>query len=295
MKRPQVDKINGLSPVISIEQKTVSRNPRSTVGTITEVYDFLRLLFARAADAYSYLSEKKMVRFSEAQILELIIDQFSLKKITVLAPIVKGRKGHYRELFEQIRKQGYRKVRVDGKLMEIEVDMQLDRYKIHDIDVVIDRIEPSDANKTRIHDSIKTAFKVGKGTLSVMDNTDDKVYFFSQFLMDPETGLSYDEPQPNTFSFNSPYGACPNCNGLGIVSEVAVENIIPDRSKSINKGGLLPIGELRENFTFAQLRGLAKNSNLVWPTLWKNYLMRLSMSSCMAARNHFQLPTRIMN
>ena len=258
MKRPQVDKINGLSPVISIEQKTVSRNPRSTVGTITEVYDFLRLLFARAADAYSYLSEKKMVRFSEAQILELIIDQFSLKKITVLAPVIKGRKGHYRELFEQIRKQGYRKVRVDGKLMEIEVDMQLDRYKIHDIDVVIDRIEPSDANKTRIHESIKTAFKVGKGTLSVMDNSDDKVYFFSQFLMDPETGLSYDEPQPNTFSFNSPYGACPNCNGLGIVSEVAVENIIPDRSKSINKGGLLPIGELRENFTFAQLRGLAK-------------------------------------
>jgi excinuclease ABC subunit A len=200
MKRPQVDKINGLSPVISIEQKTVSRNPRSTVGTITEVYDFLRLLFARAADAYSYLSEKKMVRFSEAQILELIIEQFSLKKITVLAPVIKGRKGHYRELFEQIRKQGYRKVRVDGKLVEIEVDMQLDRYKIHDIDVVIDRIEPSDANKTRIHDSIKTAFKVGKGTLSVMDNTDDKVYFFSQFLMDPETGLSYDEPQPNTFS-----------------------------------------------------------------------------------------------
>lgn len=258
MKRPQVDKINGLSPVISIEQKTVSRNPRSTVGTITEVYDFLRLLFARAGDAYSYLSGKKMVRFSESQILQLIHDQFSLKKITVLAPVIKGRKGHYRELFEQIRKQGYRKVRIDGEIMEIETGMQLDRYKIHDIDVVIDRIEPSDANKQRIHDSIKTAFKMGKGTLSIMDNVDNKVHFFSQFLMDPETGLSYDEPQPNTFSFNSPYGACPNCNGLGIVSEVAVENIIPDRKLSINKGGITPIGELRENFTFAQLRGLAK-------------------------------------
>ncbi|HEY1045488.1 MAG TPA: excinuclease ABC subunit UvrA [Bacteroidia bacterium] len=258
MKRPQVDKINGLSPVISIEQKTVSRNPRSTVGTITEVYDFLRLLFARAGDAYSYLSGKKMVRFSESQILQLIHDQFSLKKITVLAPVVKGRKGHYRELFEQIRKQGYRKVRIDGEIVEIETGMQVDRYKIHDIDVVIDRIEPTDANKQRIHDSIKTAFKMGKGTLSIMDNADNKVHFFSQFLMDPETGLSYDEPQPNTFSFNSPYGACPNCNGLGIVSEVAVENIIPDRKLSINKGGITPIGELRENFTFAQLRGLAK-------------------------------------
>lgn len=258
MKRPQVDKINGLSPVISIEQKTVSRNPRSTVGTITEVYDFLRLLFARAADAYSHISGKKMVKFSESQILNLINEQFSLKKITVLAPVVKGRKGHYRELFEQIRKQGYRKVRVDGEIMEIETGMQLDRYKIHDIDVVIDRIEPTEANRNRINDSIKTAFKMGKGTLSIMDNADSKVYFFSQFLMDPETGLSYDEPQPNTFSFNSPYGACPNCNGLGIVSEIAIESVIPDRKLSINKGGIVPIGELRENFTFAQLRGLAK-------------------------------------
>ncbi len=258
MKRPAVDKINGLSPVISIEQKTVSRNPRSTVGTITEVYDFLRLLFARAGDAYSYISGEKMVRFSEQQILELIQDKFSLKKITVLAPLIKGRKGHYRELFEQVRKQGYRKVRVDGELMDIENGMQLDRYKIHDVDVVIDRIEPSDANKNRIQESIRTAFKVGKGTLSIMDNTNNKVYFYSKFLMDPDTGLSYDEPQPNTFSFNSPYGACGTCNGLGIVSEVAVDNIIPDRTKSINKGAIVPIGELRENFTFSQLRGLAK-------------------------------------
>lgn len=258
MKRPEVDKINGLSPVISIEQKTVSRNPRSTVGTITEVYDFLRLLYARAGDAYSYLSGNKMVQFSEAQILDLILEQFSLKKISILAPLVKGRKGHYRELFEQVRKQGYRKVRIDGVLTDIEDGMQLDRYKIHDIEVVIDRIEPRDANKERIKESIKTAFKTGKGTLTVIDNSDDKAYFFSKFLMDPETGLSYDEPQPNSFSFNSPYGACQNCNGIGSVSEVAVEHIIPDRTKSINKGAIVPIGELRENFTFSQLRGLAK-------------------------------------
>lgn len=258
MKRPKVDKIDGLSPVISIEQKTVSRNPRSTVGTITEVYDFLRLLFARAGDAYSYLSGKKMVRYSEDQILATILDKFSLKKITVLAPVVKGRKGHYRELFELIRRQGYRKVRVDNVILEIESGMQLDRYKIHDIEVVIDRIEPNDANKNRIHESVKTAFKMGKGTLTILDNTDNSVHFFSKFLMDPETGLSYDEPQPNTFSFNSPYGACTNCNGLGIVSEVNIEHIIPDRTKSINKGGILPIGEVRENYTFSQLRGLAK-------------------------------------
>ncbi|MDP2175341.1 MAG: excinuclease ABC subunit UvrA [Bacteroidota bacterium] len=258
MKRPEVDKINGLSPVISIEQKTVSRNPRSTVGTITEVYDFLRLLFARAAEPYSYLSGNKMVKFTEEQILELMLEKFDNKKIAVLSPIVKGRKGHYREVLEQVRKQGYRKVRVDGKMMELEDGMQLDRYKIHDIEIVIDRIEVSEKNKTRIFDTMKIAFKSGKGTLSVMDTTDDKVYFYSKFLMDPETGLSYDEPQPNSFSFNSPYGACPNCNGLGVKSEVALEHIIPDKSKSINKGGILPLGELRENFTFAQLRGLAK-------------------------------------
>lgn len=258
MKRPQVDKINGLSPVISIEQKTVSRNPRSTVGTITEVYDFLRLLYARAGEPYSYLSGKKMVKFSEEQILANILLKFESKKIGILAPVVKGRKGHYRELFEQIRKQGYRKVRVDGKVVEITEGMQLDRYKIHDIDILIDRIEPSKEAEKRISESIKTAFKVGKGTLSIMDMEVNEAFFYSKFLMDPETGLSYDEPQPNSFSFNSPYGACPSCNGLGVKSQVAIENIIPDRTKSINKGGIVPLGELRENYTFAQLRGLAK-------------------------------------
>ena len=258
MKRPTVDKINGLSPVISIEQKTVSRNPRSTVGTITEVYDFLRLLYARDADAYSYISHKKMVRYSEGQIIDKVLEQFDGQKISVLAPLVKGRKGHYRELFEQIRKQGYSKVRVDGKIQDLEVGMQLDRYKIHDIETVIDRIDCNAINKERIVNSIKTALKAGKGTMSIAIEPDQKTQFFSQFLMDPETGLSYDEPQPNTFSFNSPYGACSNCNGIGQISEVAVDSVMPDKTLSINKGGIAPIGELKENYTFALLRGLAK-------------------------------------
>lgn len=259
MKRPKVDKIDGLSPVISIEQKTVSRNPRSTVGTITEVYDFLRLLFARTADAYSYLSGDKMVKYSEDQIIQTIQKQFEKSKTTILAPLVKGRKGHYRELFEQVRKQGYKKARIDGKIIDIEADLQLDRYKIHDIDVVVDRIENLDSNKKRLSESVKTAFKLGKGSLSVIDNNTNQSYFFSKFLMDAKTGLSYDEPQPNTFSFNSPYGACPVCNGLGLKREVSLEHIIPDKTKSINKGAIIPIGEFRENYTFSQLRALAKH------------------------------------
>jgi len=258
MRRPNVDKINGLSPVISIEQKTVSRNPRSTVGTITEIYDFLRLLYARAGEPYSYLSGKKMIRYTEDEILSNIIETFKGTRIAVLAPLIKGRKGHYRELFEQVRKQGYRKVRVDGELTDIEAGMQLDRYKIHDIELVIDRIDALEKNSQRLSDAVKLAFKMGKGTLSILNTETNLSFFYSKFLMDPETGLSYDEPQPNTFSFNSPYGSCPQCNGLGIVSKVSIEHIIPDRSISINKGGILPIGELRDNYMFAQLRGLAK-------------------------------------
>ncbi len=259
MKRPKVDKIEGLSPVISIEQKTVSRNPRSTVGTITEIYDFLRLLFARTADAYSYLSGEKMVRYSEDQIIQTILKQFENSKTTILAPLVKGRKGHYRELFEQIRKQGYKKARIDGKIVDVEADLQLDRYKIHDIDVVVDRIENLESNKKRLSESVKTAFKLGKGSLSVIDNNTNQSYFFSKYLMDASTGLSYDEPQPNTFSFNSPYGACSLCNGLGLKREVSIDHIIPDKTKSINKGAIIPIGEFRENYTFSQLRALAKH------------------------------------
>ncbi len=258
MKRPDVDKIEGLSPVISIEQKTVNKNPRSTVGTITEVYDFLRLLFARAGEAYSYISGEKMVKFTEEQIIETILHKFELKRTVLLAPMIKGRKGHYRELFEQIIKMGYTKVRIDGVIAEITPGMQLDRYKIHDIDIVIDRIEPDSAGKTRITDSVRTALKVGKGVMMVWDIVENTTHHFSRFLMDPSSGLSYDEPQPNTFSFNSPYGACQKCDGLGTVSDIDVDVIIPDKSKSINKGGILPLGELRENWTFTQLRAIAK-------------------------------------
>ncbi|MCB9251350.1 MAG: excinuclease ABC subunit UvrA [Flavobacteriales bacterium] len=258
MKRPDVDKIEGLSPVISIEQKTVNKNPRSTVGTITEIYDFLRLLFARAGEAYSYLSGKKMVRFTEEQIIETILQKFELKRIVLLAPVVKGRKGHYRELFEQILKMGYSKVRVDGEILPISPEMQVDRYKIHDIEIVIDRIETENGGRARITESVRTALKVGKGVMMVLDISEDVCHHFSRSLMDAETGLSYDEPQPNTFSFNSPYGACPRCDGLGTISDIEIGVIIPDDTKSINKGGILPLGEVRENWTFNQLRAIAK-------------------------------------
>lgn len=256
MKRPDVDKISGLSPVISIEQKTVSRNPRSTVGTVTELYDFLRLLFARAGEAFSYLSGAKMVRFTEDQLIETIANRYQNEKITILAPVVRARKGHYRELFELTRKRGYNKVRVDGEIQEISSGMQLDRYKIHDIEVVIDRVEANPLDTQRLSESIRTAMKLGEGYLMVEHK--GKAQPFSKFLMDPETGLSYDEPQPNMFSFNSPYGACPECEGLGEIAEVNIDYIIPDVTKSINKGAIVPIGELRENWTFTQLRAIAK-------------------------------------
>ena len=259
LKRPDVDKISGLSPVISIEQKTVSRNPRSTVGTITEVYDFLRLLFARAGDAYSYETGEKMVRFTEQQITAIIAEKFGLKKIAILAPLIKGRKGHYRELFELYQKRGFQRMRVDGVVLEIKSGMQLDRYKMHDIELVVDRIEPGAASENRIAESVKTALRMGKGTLMVLDTAENKIQLFSKFLMDSKTGLSYDEPSPNTFSFNSPYGACPRCEGLGEIAEAAPEFIIPDASKSINRGGIVPIGELKENHTFTQLRAMAKH------------------------------------
>ncbi|MFN7300273.1 MAG: excinuclease ABC subunit UvrA [Bacteroidota bacterium] len=259
LKRPDVDKISGLSPVISIEQKTVSRNPRSTVGTITEVYDFLRLLFARAGDAFSYETGEKMVRFTEQQITAIIAEKFGLKKIAILAPLIKGRKGHYRELFELYQKRGFQRMRVDGVVLEIKSGMQLDRYKMHDIELVVDRIEPGAASENRIAESVKTALRMGKGTLMVLDTAENKIQLFSKFLMDSKTGLSYDEPSPNTFSFNSPYGACPRCEGLGEIAEAAPEFIIPDASKSINRGGIVPIGELKENQTFTQLRAMAKH------------------------------------
>ena len=258
MKRPDVDKITGLSPVISIEQKSTNKNPRSTVGTITEIYDFLRLLYARVAEAYSFVTGEKLVRYSESQIVDQICKEFEGKDILILAPLIKGRKGHYRELFEQVRKLGFLKVRVDGKVKEIIFGMQLDRYKTHDIEMVIDRLKALDTARQRITTSVQTAMKHGKGALLLLDETTGTIRFLSHLLMDPATGNAYNEPEPNTFSFNSPYGACPRCNGLGQVSEVVFDKIIPDKSKSIRKGGIAPIGEFRSGWIFRQLEAIGE-------------------------------------
>ncbi len=258
LERPDVDKITGLSPVISIEQKTTSKNPRSTVGTVTEIYDFLRLLFARAGEAYSYLTGHKMTRFTEQQILDHLLDRFDDKRIAILAPLVKGRKGHYRELFEQIRKQGYLKVRIDGDIVEIREKMQVDRFKIHDIEVVIDRLRVKPEEHDRLSASLNTALRMGKGLVMVMDFDTEEIQSFSEKLMDADTGLSYDEPSPNTFSFNSPYGACPHCKGLGVIHEINTDLLIPDPSKTLSEGGIAPIGEFRDNYIFKQLRSLGK-------------------------------------
>lgn len=259
LERPDVDKINGLSPVISIEQKTTSRNPRSTVGTVTEIYDFMRLLFARAGEAFSYLTGERMVRQSEEQILDTILQNFARKKLVLLAPVVKGRKGHYRELFQQIRKLGYTKVRVDGDVKDITAKMQLDRYKIHDIEIVVDRIVADLKDRHRIGQSIGRSLKEGKGVIMVMEES-GKVHHFSKYLMDPQTGLSYDEPAPNTFSFNSPYGACPACNGLGQIDEITEESVVPDKSLSISRGGILPLGEYRDIWIFKKIEAILKRN-----------------------------------
>ncbi|MFM2251646.1 MAG: hypothetical protein RLZZ358_2576 [Bacteroidota bacterium] len=258
MERPDVDKINGLSPVIAIEQKTTSKNPRSTVGTVTEIYDFMRLLFARAADAYSYHSGKPMIRQTEDQILEQLFTKFAGKKLYLLAPVVKGRKGHYRELFEQVRKLGFSKVRVDGVVLEVAPKMQLDRYKIHDIEIVIDRIVAEESDRFRITQSLKSALQHGKGVLIIREENGE-IHYFSKYLMDPETGLSYEEPAPNSFSFNSPYGACPSCNGLGVMEEITRESIFPDPSLSITRGGIAPLGEYRDIWIFKKIEALLKH------------------------------------
>ncbi len=265
LERPDVDKINGLSPVISIEQKTTSRNPRSTVGTVTEIYDFMRLLFARAGEAFSYLTGERMVRQSEEQILDAILVSLRGKKLTLLAPIIKGRKGHYRELFQQIRKSGYTKVRVDGEVQEITAKMQVDRYKIHDIEIVIDRIIADDKDRYRISQSIGRTIKEGKGIIIVMEEN-GKVHHFSKFLMDPKTGLSYDEPAPNNFSFNSPYGACSECNGLGLIEEITEDSVIPDKKLSISRGGILPLGEYRDIWIFKKIEAILKRKKIALTT-----------------------------
>lgn len=253
LERPDVDKIEGLSPVIAIEQKTVSRSPRSTVGTITEIYDFLRLFYARVGTAVSYVTGEKMVKYSDEQITDLIMEGFEGKKIIILAPKIKGRKGHYRELFEQLQKSGYTKVRVDGTLLDIERGMRLDRYKIHDIELVVDRIVVQESDRKRLYDSIVSAMKLGGKSMMVMDFETEKVRHFSRLLMCPTSGISYPEPEPALFSFNSPYGACPECMGLGEIAEIDREKVIPDPSLSVKKGGLAPIGEYKRNWFFERL------------------------------------------
>ena len=266
MERPDVDKITGLSPVISIEQKTTSKNPRSTVGTVTEIYDFLRLLFARAAEAFSFSSGEKMQRFSEEQIIEQVKKNFANQKIIILAPLVRGRKGHYRELFEQVRKQGYNKVRVDGELLDLKDKMQVDRYKVHDVEVVIDRISMDDESADRLKKSIELALKIGKELMMVLEHESNRVHFFSRSFMDPTTGVSYEDPSPNSFSFNSPYGACQQCKGIGFIYQVNWKEVIPDDTKSINQGAIRPMGEVRENFMFDQLRALAQKYKFSFST-----------------------------
>ena len=241
LERPKVDKITGLSPVIAIEQKTTSKNPRSTVGTITEIYDFLRLLYARASDAYSYETGEKMISYSDEEILNIIMEELNGKKLLLLSPVIRSRKGHYRELFEQISKQGFIRARIDGELMEITTGMKLDRFKTHDIEIVIDRLSIKKENETRIKQSIQTAMKHGKGLMMTMEHGSDETRCFSRQLMCPTSGIAYASPEPNSFSFNSPKGACSHCNGIGIVSEIDIDKIIPNDKLNIKSGAIAPI------------------------------------------------------
>ena len=267
MERPDVDKINGLSPVISIEQKTTNLNPRSTVGTITEIYDFMRLLFARASDAFSHVTGEKMIKLSDDQIIDLIITKFEGKKIQLLSPLVRARKGHYRELFEQLMQQGYLRVRTDSQLVELKKGLQLDRYKTHDIELLIDRLEIDGSVRQRLTESLTLAMKLGKGSILIIENGKEKENFYSRHLMCPTSGVSYDEPQPNTFSFNSPYGACRKCNGIGTVTEIDIKSIIPDFNLSIKAGGIIPLGPQKETWIFKQITALGRKYkfNLTMP------------------------------
>lgn len=258
LDRPDVDKITGLSPVISIEQKTTNKNPRSTVGTTTEVYDFLRLLFARAGEAYSYVTGEKMVKYTEDQILELIEQEYKGDAVFILAPLVNSRKGHYKELFEQVRRKGYLNVRVDGEMKEIVHGMKLDRYKNHTIEVVIDKLVISEGNQQRVQASIRTAMKQGNGTIVILRKKDNKLRHFSRHLMCPTSGISYAEPAPHNFSFNSPHGSCPKCKGLGFINEIDIDKIIPDKSESIYNGGIVPLGKYKKSLFFWQLEAIAE-------------------------------------
>ncbi|WP_300130642.1 excinuclease ABC subunit UvrA [uncultured Barnesiella sp.] len=258
MERPDVDKITGLSPVISIEQKTTNKNPRSTVGTTTEIFDFLRLLFARAGEAYSYLSGEKMVRYTEEKIIELILEKYQSRRTYILAPLVRNRKGHYKELFEQVRRKGYLTVRIDGELREITHGMKLDRYKNHSIELVVDKLVVDKDDERRLQESVKTAMKQGDGQLMILDADTQELRHYSRTLMDPQTGLSYSEPAPHNFSFNSPQGACPRCKGLGYVNIIDREKIIPNDEKSIYEGGIVPLGKYKNTLIFWQIAAICE-------------------------------------
>ncbi len=259
LERPDVDKITGLSPVISIDQKTTNRNPRSTVGTQTEIYDYIRLLYARAGEAYSYATGEKMVKYTEEKVIEMILDRYNCHKIQILAPVVRNRKGHYRELFESLRKKGYLYVRADGTVEELVRGMKVDRYKNHNIEVVIDRLKVQDKDKERLKGSVKLAMKQGDGLVMILDNEDGSLKYFSRRLMCPTTGLSYSDPAPNNFSFNSPQGACPHCKGLGVVSDIDMKKVIPDPSLSIHAGGIVPLGKYKNQMIFWQIQALLDN------------------------------------
>ncbi len=256
LNRPDVDKITGLSPVISIEQKTTNKNPRSTVGTTTEIYDYLRLLFARAGEAYSYLSGEKMVKYTEEQILDLILQDYLGRRIYILAPLVKSRKGHYRELFETIRRKGFINVRVDGEIKETIPGMKVDRYKNHDIEVVIDKLKVTDKDDVRLKNSVNNAMQQGNGLMLILDAENGQIKHYSKLLMDPITGLSYPEPAPHSFSFNSPQGACPKCKGLGVVSQIDIDKVIPDRHLSVRDGGIVPLGKFKNSMVFWQVEAV---------------------------------------
>ena len=256
MERPDVDKITGLSPVISIEQKTTNKNPRSTVGTTTEIYDYMRLLFSRAADAYSYLSGEKMVKYTQDKILELVLERYSGKRIYMLAPLVKNRKGHYKELFEQMMRKGYLNVRIDGEMCEMTRGMMLERYRNHDIEVVIDKLAVDGKDIERLKRSLATALAQGDGLVMIMEMPSGETRHYSRRLMCPVTGLAYKEPDPHNFSFNSPQGFCPKCKGLGVVSRVDVDKVIPDRSLSVHDGALAPLGKYRRSSIFQQIEAI---------------------------------------
>jgi len=257
MERPEVDKITGLSPVIAIEQKTTGRNPRSTVGTITEIYDFLRLLYARAGIAYSYNTGEPMVKYTDDQIIGLIIEKFAGEKIYILAPVVKGRKGHYKDVFEQIRRKGFLNARIDGELTEIRHGLKLDRYKTHFIEIVIDKLQVDPDDRNRLKSSVNLAMQHGKGIIMILDAANKSPRYFSRQLMCPSTGISYNEPAPHSFSFNSPQGACPHCSGLGTVNQIDISKVIPDPALSIKKGGIQPLGPYRNALIFWQLEAVA--------------------------------------